>query len=507
LGNQLKYIIYRCLGILGVFIAFLLVILKRDTLFLNFVVTFITFGISVATKLLVNNYTTYRRKKVIHLLTLNHITRLLILLFSLYFMNTYHYEGAQMAGVIRLILQVSVLDGINIYIILKIPSFCRKDKIETYSIVGMMALGLFICRFIEIKYVSIVSMTIYIICLTVISITYINWNKWMGTFLNHQPPYCKMYAFITIIEFLVLICSIGQWRKYFLVIITCNLVQAVYLLLYTYNSCVFEPWKCKIEEIHNADNLIEGENETCDMIVNLSHELKTPVNVINSALELLALDYQEEPKAMHEILSIKKDCNQVMGIIQNMIDIQKIKGDYIEFKYHNYNLVAVIENVIDAFKAEIEQSNFLFNPLEEEIYQQIDIDILQQCFMLLFDLIMKNNMSSQLYIEIGIVEECGETYMMMQHDQINRLEELDRQKDKEIQKEEEVLERLTATLIELILKAHKIEWVYGVREDKKNIKMTFPRCFSSGVEEVSLENINYLRGQIRARGILADAIN
>lgn len=128
-----------------------------------------------------------------------------------------------------------------------------------------------------------------------------------------------------------------------------------------------------------ADDIRKLEH-ACETIVNLSHELKTPVNVIKSAVDMLVLDNPEDIK---ELQCIKEDCNLIMNLIQDMIDTQKIKTRSIEIVKKKYNIVEVVDNVVDAFQNAIPNFDLLFEPHEEEICQRLDINLFQKGIMIL----------------------------------------------------------------------------------------------------------------------------
>ena len=91
-----------------------------------------------------------------------------------------------------------------------------------------------------------------------------------------------------------------------------------------------------------------------EYIANMSHELKTPLNVILSAAQLLdvycesgVLDENKDSTVKH-IDSIKRNSYRLSKLINNIIDLSKIESGIFELNLSNNNIVEVVEDMVMA---------------------------------------------------------------------------------------------------------------------------------------------------------------
>jgi signal transduction histidine kinase len=108
--------------------------------------------------------------------------------------------------------------------------------------------------------------------------------------------------------------------------------------------------------IENQSKLIAQQNEMLgkslieqeEFFSNISHELKTPLNVILSALQVLDIycpDKCIENKGTKYRRIMKQNCYRLLRLINNLIDISKIDTGYINVELDNHNIVSVVEDI------------------------------------------------------------------------------------------------------------------------------------------------------------------
>lgn len=76
----------------------------------------------------------------------------------------------------------------------------------------------------------------------------------------------------------------------------------------------------------------------------MSHELKTPLNVIFSALQVLDL-YNSNDKTIKYSNIMKQNCYRLLRLINNLIDMSKIDSGYLTLNLGNYNIIEIIEEI------------------------------------------------------------------------------------------------------------------------------------------------------------------
>ena len=92
------------------------------------------------------------------------------------------------------------------------------------------------------------------------------------------------------------------------------------------------------------------ENAKSEFFANLSHELRTPINIISSTLQLLNKVKKENIDEFINFYDRYKDvlgtnCYRMLRLVNNLIDITKIDVGVIEPKFVNTNIVELIESV------------------------------------------------------------------------------------------------------------------------------------------------------------------
>ncbi|WP_291636613.1 ATP-binding protein [Clostridium sp.] len=129
-----------------------------------------------------------------------------------------------------------------------------------------------------------------------------------------------------------------------IVLILVNFIFIKYILFY-----MNEEIKKKNETNKELQKLLISEEE---FIANISHELKTPLNVIFSAAQLFetycyngSLDDRRE-KIIKYIDSMKLNSYRLSKLINNIVDTSKIKAGFFEMHLSNNNIIKVVEEIV-----------------------------------------------------------------------------------------------------------------------------------------------------------------
>ncbi len=79
--------------------------------------------------------------------------------------------------------------------------------------------------------------------------------------------------------------------------------------------------------LHDVTQLKETEQIRKEFVANVSHELKTPLTAIQSAVETLLNGALEDPKYHHQFLSaIEDDTNRLRSLIEDLLKLSKIES-------------------------------------------------------------------------------------------------------------------------------------------------------------------------------------
>ncbi|SHE34648.1 sensor histidine kinase [Clostridium fallax] len=121
-----------------------------------------------------------------------------------------------------------------------------------------------------------------------------------------------------------------------------------------------------------------------EFFANISHELKTPVNVVFSAIQLMELknDFKDE-KSSYYLNVIKSNCYRLVRLINNIIDLTKIEAGFLNKSYSYENVVSIIENLTLSVVPYAENKGLIltFDTNEEEYYMYVDRNSMERIIL------------------------------------------------------------------------------------------------------------------------------
>ncbi len=143
---------------------------------------------------------------------------------------------------------------------------------------------------------------------------------------------------------------------------------------------------------------IEHDRIKTEFFCNISHEFKTPLNVILGSIQLLNTykndNYiQIKPEKFNKYIDMsKQNCLRLLRLINNIMDITKIEYDSFEVKYKNYNIINVIESITQSV-VEFAKSNGIDIIFDTDIEEKIipcDVDIIERIILNILSNSIKN---------------------------------------------------------------------------------------------------------------------
>lgn len=138
---------------------------------------------------------------------------------------------------------------------------------------------------------------------------------------------------------------------------------------------------------------------------NISHEFKTPVNVIYSAMQMQEkyIDEGNLVGCRKYTSSIRQNCFRLIKLINNILDINKIESGYYS---PTKKIINIVEKVEDITKSIIDYASFkgievTFDTVEEEIFCSCDEDSIERIVLnLISNAIKYNEYGGLLYVNI-----------------------------------------------------------------------------------------------------------
>ena len=134
--------------------------------------------------------------------------------------------------------------------------------------------------------------------------------------------------------------------------------------------------------------LLEKEREDKfknDFFANISHELRTPINVIYSAVQLesMYLGKNDIGSIINYNSIIKQNCLRLIRITNNIIDTTKIQAGFFKAKSKNQNIVNIVEEITMSITTYSDYKNIhvIFDTEYEEIYVNCDENLIERIIL------------------------------------------------------------------------------------------------------------------------------
>lgn len=166
----------------------------------------------------------------------------------------------------------------------------------------------------------------------------------------------------------------------------------------------------KIDAMENKIKENEIVNKSkAEFFINMSHELKTPLNLINASNQLIDSVYSKELKEnnnldiLKEIKIIKKQINILSTLTENMIELSKLQNNYHEINIDSYNIVEILDEIVEEFNNHTNKNdiNIIFDTDEEETILNIDPDDIEKVIIILLSLVARYS-SNNSYINFEV---------------------------------------------------------------------------------------------------------
>ncbi|HEY8803901.1 MAG TPA: ATP-binding protein, partial [Clostridium sp.] len=170
-----------------------------------------------------------------------------------------------------------------------------------------------------------------------------------------------------------------------------------------------EKGKRAAELIIANEELIKANKAQGEFIVNISHELKTPLNVIFSTAQLFDMycknDSLDEKKdsIIKYIDSIKQNSYRLSKLINNIVDLSKIEAGFFKLNLSNNNIVTVVEEIVMSVTSLIESKglNIIFDTDIEEKIIACDTEKMERIVLnLISNAIKFSNEGDEIFVDV-----------------------------------------------------------------------------------------------------------
>lgn len=180
-----------------------------------------------------------------------------------------------------------------------------------------------------------------------------------------------------------------------------------------------------IKDKKNLKHAVEIESLKTEFFANLSHEFKTPLNIILSTVQLV-MNYIEvnneypDYNMFNKCLSnIKQNSYRILKIANNLIDMSKIDGNFYSINIGNYNIVEVVENIVQSLAEYMKDNkrNIIFDTIEEEIITACDPDQIERIILNVLSNAMKfTSHGGNIYVDMEVNDRCNKVIIKISND-------------------------------------------------------------------------------------------
>lgn len=146
-----------------------------------------------------------------------------------------------------------------------------------------------------------------------------------------------------------------------------------------------------------------------EFFTNISHELKTPLNVILGAIQVLSLpdnhvqSYHLDTILYRYLRVMKQNCSRLLRLVNNLIDLSKFDSGYLKLNLSNQNIINIVEDISMSVADYIESCGLtiVFDTDVEEKVIAVDIDKIERIMLnLLSNSIKFTDKGGRIFIDM-----------------------------------------------------------------------------------------------------------
>lgn len=154
-------------------------------------------------------------------------------------------------------------------------------------------------------------------------------------------------------------------------------------------------------------DLKDREEKLERFISNISHDLRSPLNVIMSIYQILEAMKAEnmDAKEKEYLNMLKRNSYKMLKLIDNLIDVSKLDRNYFNINKKNIEIVSFLENTIASIDKYAKQKDItlVFDTNKEECIIAVDPDAFDRIFInLLSNAIKFSNSGECIYITLMV---------------------------------------------------------------------------------------------------------
>lgn len=143
------------------------------------------------------------------------------------------------------------------------------------------------------------------------------------------------------------------------------------------------------EKEFKLSGAVEYNRLITEFLANISHEFKTPLNIILGTFQLLIMSLQKDStekysrSILNKIRVLEQNCYRLLRLVNNLIDITKIDSGHFRLNLNNVNIIELIENVTLSTLKHIQNKGIklIFDTNIEEEIISVDPDVIERIML------------------------------------------------------------------------------------------------------------------------------
>ena len=178
--------------------------------------------------------------------------------------------------------------------------------------------------------------------------------------------------------------------------------------------------KCISEKKKELEDVIKLESMKVEFLSNMSHEFRTPINIILAITQLLNMHNKSlsDEKYKEYLNVLKQNSYRLLRLINNIMDITKVNSDSDQLNLVNCNIVSVLEEIVmsTVLYASEKKRNIIFDTDNEEIILACDEDKIERIMLnLISNAIKFSECDTDIEVKINTNLDLNRVYISIKN--------------------------------------------------------------------------------------------
>ena len=178
--------------------------------------------------------------------------------------------------------------------------------------------------------------------------------------------------------------------------------------------------KCISKKKKELEDVIKLESMKVEFLSNMSHEFRTPINIILAITQLLNMHNKSlsDEKYKEYLNVLKQNSYRLLRLINNIMDITKVNSDSDQLNLVNCNIVSVLEEIVmsTVLYASEKKRNIIFDTDNEEIILACDEDKIERIMLnLISNAIKFSDCDTDIEVKINTNLDLNRVYISVKN--------------------------------------------------------------------------------------------